>query len=76
MATSSAAPGSARCKRVEGTRALIWKMLRVVEHTWRKLNAPEVLPQVASGATFTDGVRDEAKRERSQPIPQPGAIAA
>jgi hypothetical protein len=37
-------------------------MLRVAEQTWKKLNAPELLPLVASGATFTDGTRDEAKQ--------------
>jgi transposase-like protein len=67
---------SRRYKRVEGARAVIWKMLRVAEQTWRKLNAPELLPLVASGATFTDGVRDDARQERSQPKAQPEAIAA
>ena len=67
---------SRRYKRVEGAQAMIWKLLTVAELTWRKLNAPELLPLVASGATFTDGVRDEAKQECSQPKPQPEAIAA
>jgi hypothetical protein len=67
---------SRRYKRVEGTRAVIWKMLRVAEQTWRKLNAPELLPLVAAGASFTDGARDEAEQERSQPEPQSEAIAA
>jgi hypothetical protein len=51
-------------------------MLRVAEQTWRKLNAPELLPLVAAGASFTDGARDEAEQERSQPEPQSEAIAA
>jgi transposase-like protein len=67
---------SRRYKRVEGARAVIWKMLRVAEQTWRKLNAPELLPLVASGATFTDGVRDDARPQRSEATPQPEAIAA
>ena len=67
---------SRRYKRVEGNRAVIWKMLRVAEQTWRKLNAPELLPLVASGASFTDGVRDEARPQRREPEPQPEAIAA
>jgi hypothetical protein len=67
---------SRRYKRVEGARAVIWKMLRVAEQNWRKLNAPELLPLVASGAIFTYGVRDEVRPERSQPKPQPEAIAA
>jgi transposase-like protein len=67
---------SRRYKRVEGAWAVIWKMLRVAEQTWRKLNAPELLPLVASGATFTDGVRDDARPQRSEPEPPPEAIAA
>jgi transposase-like protein len=46
---------SRRYKRVEGAQAIIWKMLRVAEKSWRKLNAPELLPLVASGVPFTDG---------------------
>ena len=68
--------GKVARKRVEGARAVIWKMLRVAEQTWRKLNAPELLPLVASGATFTDGVMDEARHKRSGPELQPEAIAA
>lgn len=46
---------SRRYKRVEGAKAIIWKMLRVAEKSWRKLNAPELLPLVVSGVTFRDG---------------------
>jgi transposase-like protein len=46
---------SRRYKRVEGATALIWKMLQVAEKLWRKLNAPELLPLVASGMTCTGG---------------------
>jgi putative transposase len=51
---------SRRYKRVEGAKAIVWKVLRVAEQTWRKLNAPDLLPLVASGVTFQDGVREEA----------------
>lgn len=44
-----------RYKRVEGAQVIIWKMLRVAEQAWRKLNAPELLPLVASGVPFKDG---------------------
>ncbi len=44
-----------RYKRVEGAQAIIWKMLRVAEQAWRRLNAPELLPLVASGVPFKDG---------------------
>ena len=52
---------SRRYKRVEGAKAIIWKMLRVAEQTWRKLNAPDLLPLVAAGVVFKDGVRNEAE---------------
>ena len=67
---------SRRYKRVEGAKAIIWKMLRVAEQTWRKLNAPDLLPLVASGVRFQDGVRDEAKPDRGEPQFQPEAVAA
>ena len=46
---------SRRYKRVEGAQAIIWMMHRVAGQTWRKLNAPELLPLVASGVPFSDG---------------------
>jgi len=46
---------SRRYKQVEGAQAIIWKMLRVAEQAWRRLNAPELLPLVASGVPFKDG---------------------
>lgn len=46
---------SRRYKRGDGAQAIIWKMLRVAEQAWRRLNAPEVLPLVASGVPFKDG---------------------
>jgi transposase-like protein len=67
---------SRRYKRVEGAKAVIWKVLRVAEQTWRKLNAPEWLPLVAAGVVFKDGVRDEARQERSEPTFHPKAVAA
>ncbi len=67
---------SRRYKRVEGAKAIIWKMLRVAEQTWRKLNAPELLPLVASGATFQDGVRHQGNLDRREPQPQPKRAAA
>jgi len=46
---------SRRYKRVEGAQAIIWKMLRVAEQAWRRLNAPELLPLVVSGVSFKNG---------------------
>lgn len=42
--------------RVEGATAVMWKMLRVAETSWRKLPAPHLLPVVTSNVTFKDGV--------------------
>ncbi|MFI5091606.1 MAG: IS256 family transposase [Terriglobales bacterium] len=67
---------SRRYKRVEGAKAIIWKVLRVAETTWRKLNSPELLPLVASGVRFQDGVRDDGKLDGSESKFQPKAIAA
>ncbi|HMS86533.1 MAG TPA: transposase [Nitrospira sp.] len=57
---------SRRYKRVEGAKAIIWKMLRVAEQSGRKLNAPNLLPLVASGMTFKDGIRLKSGHERKK----------
>jgi len=46
-----------RYKRVESASALIWKLLQVAERTFRRLNAPELVPAVYAGAQFIDGVQ-------------------
>ena len=45
-----------RYKKVEHATALIWKVLGVAERTFRRLNAPELLPAVYAGVTYSDGV--------------------
>jgi len=45
-----------RYKRVENACALIWKVLGVAEQTFRRLNAPQLLPAVAAGTQYQDGV--------------------
>ena len=55
---------SRRYKRVEGAKAMIWKLLTVAEKSWRRLNAPELLPLVARGVKFKDGI--EMKRKESK----------
>jgi transposase-like protein len=67
---------SRRYKRVEGAKAIIWKVLRVAEQTWRKLNSPELLPHVASGVSFADGVKIEPPSAQSKVKLQPKRIAA
>lgn len=46
-----------RFKTVENATALIWKTLLVVEHHFRKLNAPDLCPAVYDGVAFRDGIR-------------------
>lgn len=46
-----------RYKRVESATALIWKVLQVAEQTFRRLNAPELLPAVYAGLQYVDGVQ-------------------
>ncbi len=44
-----------RFKRVQSATALIWKILQVAAQTFRRLNAPALLPLVASGVPCKDG---------------------
>lgn len=67
---------SRRYKRVEGAKAIIWKILQVAEKSWRKLNAPELLPRVASGVTFKDGVMTISGGAESDVNHQPERTAA
>jgi transposase-like protein len=46
-----------RYTRVESATALIWKLLQVAEQTFRRLNAPELLPAVYAGTQHMDGIQ-------------------
>jgi putative transposase len=46
-----------RFKKVDSATAMIWKLLQVAEQTFRRLNAPELLPAVYAGATYADGIK-------------------
>jgi putative transposase len=46
-----------RYKKVANATALIWRVLLVAEKTFRRLDSPELLAEVAEGATYEDGVR-------------------
>jgi transposase-like protein len=46
-----------RFKKVENATAVIWKTLLVAEKTFRRLDAPELLAEVAAGVMFADGER-------------------
>jgi len=46
-----------RYKKVVNATALIWRLLMVAERTFRRLDHPQLLPEVAMGACFEDGIR-------------------
>ena len=53
-----------RYKRVDSACALIWKVLMVAESSFRRLDHPELLPEVAERAKYVDGVRiNRSKKE-------------
>jgi putative transposase len=45
-----------RFKRVDNATAVIWKTLLIAEKTFRRLDAPELLADVASGVVYVNGV--------------------
>jgi hypothetical protein len=42
---------------VENVAAVSWKMLLIAEKTSRRLDAPELLAEVANGVVYVNGVR-------------------
>jgi putative transposase len=52
-----------RYKRVENATAMIWKLLQVAERSFRKVNAPELMAQVAAGAAYINGGRQRGKND-------------
>ena len=46
-----------RYKKVANATALIWKLLLVAESAFRRLDHPELLPEVAEGVKYVNGVR-------------------
>jgi hypothetical protein len=46
-----------RYKKVANATALIWRVLRVAERSFRRLDHRELLPELAEGAIYEDGVR-------------------
>jgi putative transposase len=52
-----------RFKKVDSATAMIWKVLQVAESTFRRLNAPELLPAVYAGARYVDGIKHTVVRQ-------------
>ena len=53
-----------RYKKVTNATAVIWKTLLVAEKSFRKLNAPELLAEVAEGAVYVNGIRIKKGKKR------------
>ena len=47
---------SKRYKKIEGATAMIWKLLLVAQRNFRKIKAPELMPKVAQGTQYKDGI--------------------
>jgi putative transposase len=54
-----------RFKKVENATAVIWKTLLLAERTFRRLDAPELLADVARGEVYVNGVRAVNRREKT-----------
>src|SRR5499426_2130739 len=54
-----------RFKKVEHATAIIWKTLLVAEQSFRRLNAPELLAEVAERATYVNDVRAKRGNEKA-----------
>jgi hypothetical protein len=48
---------------VVNATALIWRVLLVAERSFRRLDHPELLAEVADGVAYEDGVRRIARVE-------------
>jgi putative transposase len=46
-----------RYRKVANATALIWRVLLVAERSFRRLDHPELLAEIAEGATYQDGLR-------------------
>jgi putative transposase len=53
-----------RFKKVANATAVIWKTLLLAEKTFRRLDAPELLADVANGVMYVNGVRAVNQREK------------
>jgi putative transposase len=65
FATARLRTGAAkRFKKVDSATAIIWKLLQVAEQTFRRLNAPELLPAVYAGAKYVDGIKQSVSNDQ------------
>ena len=59
-----------RYKKVPGATALTWRLLLVAERRFRRLDHPELLPEVALRVCYRDGIRvvDEVPETTDQEV--------
>ena len=50
-------PAAKRFKKAQNATAIIWKRLLVAEQSFRCLDAPELLADVAEGVVYVNGMR-------------------
>jgi putative transposase len=53
-----------RFKKVDSATAIIWKLLQVAQGTFRRLNAPELLPAVYAGVKYVDGLKQSVSHHQ------------
>ncbi len=53
-----------RFKKVDNATAVIWKTLLVAEQSLRRLDAPELLAEVAEGVAYVNGERAKRANEK------------
>jgi len=56
-----------RYKKVANATAVIWKTLLVAEQSFERLNAPELLADVADGTEYINGKKVKKSRQRKVP---------
>jgi hypothetical protein len=55
-------PRRSGTRKVPNATAVIWETLLIAERTFRRLDAPELLPEVAEGVVYVDGVRVKSSK--------------
>jgi putative transposase len=55
-----------RYKKVENATAVIWKTLLIAEQTFRRLDAPALLAEVAEGVVYVNGERVKPSRSTTE----------
>jgi putative transposase len=59
-------PAAKRFKKVEHATAIIWRLARVAEQRFRKLNAPEQCQDIFHGTRYDDGLPIPARLSLQQ----------